>query len=346
MIIGGAAINRRFGYRTHFTQDGSAYPGGVFYAKDAFEGLEVVQALVDPARRDALKHGVLQKAIANRDMPATPAPPPAPAHRSGVAPASRIPAPPFWGARVVPAGEIALAELWPHLDLPELFKLQWGVKAKGEEYERLIREQFGPKLEELQGEAQANGWLVPKVVYGYFPCHAEGNDLVVLDPIHRKAEVARLALPRQPDDRNLCMADWFREERGSDVCALQVVTVGDQATRLAEAAQERGDYSRGLFVHGLAVEAAEALAEYWHRRVRAELGIPEDQGKRYSPGYPSWPELTDQRQVWKLLEPDRTIGVTLTEANQMVPEASTSAIVLHHPDAIYFLVRGATAAAV
>jgi 5-methyltetrahydrofolate--homocysteine methyltransferase len=122
--------------------------------------------------------------------------------------------------------------------------------------------------------------------------------------------------------------------------------VGDQATRLAEAAQERGDYTRALFVHGLAVETAEALAEYWHRRVRAELGVPEGQGKRYSPGYPSWPELTDQRQVWKLLEPDRTIGVTLTEANQMVPEASTSAIVLHHPDAIYFLVRGAAAAAV
>ncbi|ABS24307.1 methionine synthase [Anaeromyxobacter sp. Fw109-5] len=346
VIIGGAAINRRFGYRALFTQGGAPYPGGVFYAKDAFEGLEVVEALVDPARREGLKQGVLQKAIANRDMPASPVPPPAPARRSGVAPALRIPSPPFWGARVVPAGEIALAELWPLLDLPELFKLQWGVKAKGEEYERLIREQFGPKLEELKAEAQANGWLVPKVVYGYFPCHAEGNDLVVLDPTHRKAEVARLVLPRQPDDRNLCMADWFREERGSDVCALQVVTVGDQATHLAEAAQERGDYSRGLFVHGLAVEAAEALAEYWHRRVRAELGVPEGQGKRYSPGYPSWPELADQRQVWKLLEPDRTIGVSLTEANQMVPEASTSAIVLHHPDAIYFVVRGATAAAV
>ena len=138
------------------------------------------------------------------------------------------------------------------------------------------------------------------------------------------------------------MADWFREERGSDVCALQVVTVGDQASRLADEAQERGDYARGLFLHGLAVEAAEALAEYWHRQVRRELGVPDGQGKRYSPGYPSWPELADQRQVWKLLEPDRTIGVSLTEAHQMVPEQSTSAIVLHHPDAIYFIVRGAT----
>jgi len=183
------------------------------------------------------------------------------------------------------------------------------------------------------------------VVYGYFPCHAEGNDLVVLDPVHKKAEVARLKLPRQPDDRNLCMADFFREERGSDLCALQVVTVGDAASKLANEAQERGDYTRGLFLHGLAVETAEALAEYWHRQVRTELGIPDGQGKRYSPGYPSWPELADQRQVWKLLEPDRTIGVSLTEANQMVPEQSTSAIVLHHPEAIYFLVRGLQAVA-
>ena len=221
------------------------------------------------------------------------------------------------------------------------------VEAQAEQVdvEQLVREEFGPKLEELKAEAQAKGWLVPKVVYGYFPCHAEGNDLVLLDPVQRKAELARLAFPRQPDDRHLCLADYFREEPGSDVAAFQVVTVGDAATRLAEEAQERGDYTRGLFLHGLAVETAEALAEYWHRQVRRELGLPEGQGKRYSPGYPSWPELGDQRHVWKLLDPVRTIGVSLTEAHQMVPEQSTSAIVLHHPDAIYFTVRGATAAA-
>jgi 5-methyltetrahydrofolate--homocysteine methyltransferase len=125
------------------------------------------------------------------------------------------------------------------------------------------------------------------------------------------------------------------------VASFQVVTVGDQASHLAEQAQARGDYVRGLFLHGLAVEVAEALAERWHRQVRAELGVPEGQGKRYSPGYPSWPDLADQRQVWRLLEPDRAIGVSLTDAHQMVPEQSTSAIVLHHPDAIYFTVRGA-----
>jgi 5-methyltetrahydrofolate--homocysteine methyltransferase len=341
VLIGGAAINRKFGYKAHFAQDGEPYAGGVFYAKDAFEGLEVVRQLVDPARRDALKRGVLERAFASRNAPAAEPPPaPPPGARSAVAPAPRIPSPPFWGARVIPAGQVALHDLWPRLDLNELYKLQWGVRAKGAEYERMIREEFAPKLEELKAEAQAQGWLQPRVVYGYFPCHAEGDALVVLDPVHRKAELARLRFPRQPDERLLCLADYFRAEPGSDVCALQVVTVGDGASRVAEEASARGDYSRGLFVHGLAVEAAEALAEHWHRVVRAELGLGPEQGKRYSPGYPSWPDLSDQTALWRLLEPDRTIGVTLTEAHQMVPEQSTSALVLHHPEAAYFTIRG------
>jgi 5-methyltetrahydrofolate--homocysteine methyltransferase len=341
VIIGGAAINRRFGLKTNYTQAGTAYAGGVFYAKDAFEGLEVIEALVDPARREAAKHEVLEQALRQRSAPAAEPPPRAPAGaRSAVAPAARIPTPPFWGARVVPTGAIPLAELWPHLDLNELYKLQWGVRAKGAEYERMIREEFAPKLEALKAEAQAGGWLQPRVVYGYFPCHAEGEALVVLDPAHRKVELCRLRFPRQPDERLLCLADYFRAEPGSDVCAFQVVTIGDAASRLADEASARGDYSRGLFVHGLAVEAAEALADRWHRVVRQELGLGPDQGQRYSPGYPSWPELGDQPQLWKLLEPDRTIGVTLTTAHQMVPEQSTSAIVLHHPEAVYFTIRG------
>jgi 5-methyltetrahydrofolate--homocysteine methyltransferase len=213
------------------------------------------------------------------------------------------------------------------------------VKLKGEAYQRALSTEFGPRLEALQAECIANGWLTPKVVYGYFPCHAAGNDLVVLDPIDKKHELARLAFPRQPGDQKLCLADYFHEEPGSDVVAFQVVTVGDHATKVADELNEKGAYSDALYLHGLAVETAEALADYWHGQVRRELGLPENQGKRYSPGYPSWPELDDQRALWKLLEPDRTIGVTLTEAHQMVPEQSTSAIVLHHPDALYFILR-------
>ncbi len=341
VIIGGAAINRRFGYKTTFVQGGAPYPGGVFYAKDAFEGLELVQQLVDPERRERLKQAVLEKSIHGRDAPAAEPPPkPPPGARSAVATAAALPTPPFWGPRTVLSGAIPLSDLWPRLDLNELYKLQWGVRAKGAEYERMIREEFGPRLEQLKAEAQAQGWLQPRVVYGYWPCHAEGEELVILDPIHRKAELARLRFPRQPDERLLCLADYFRSEPGSDVCALQVVTVGDAASRVADEANARGDYSRGLFVHGLAVEVAEALAEHWHRVVKGELGMGPDQGKRYSPGYPSWPELNDQRQLWRLLDPEAAIGVSLTEACQMVPEQSTSAIVLHHPEAVYFTIRG------
>ncbi|HET9595766.1 MAG TPA: vitamin B12 dependent-methionine synthase activation domain-containing protein [Anaeromyxobacteraceae bacterium] len=339
VLIGGAAINRKFGYRTAFLEDRSPYPGGVFYARDAFEGLDLVEQLVVPEKREALRASTLAKALAHRDQPEAPAVAAAPGVRSPIVPVGKPPAPPFWGTRAVPAGEIRLQDVWPHLDLVELFKLQWGVRGPKAEYERLVKEEFGPKLEALKAEILTNGWLSPRVVYGYFPCHAEGDDLVVLDPVHRKEPLARLRFPRQPDERHLCLADYFRPEPGSDTVAFQVVTVGHEATRLADAWQEKGDYSRALYLHGLAVETAEALAEYWHRVVRRELGIPELQGKRYSPGYPSWPELVDQRQIWKLLDPERTVGVSLTSADQMVPEQSTSAIVLHHPEAVYYTIR-------
>jgi 5-methyltetrahydrofolate--homocysteine methyltransferase len=347
VIIGGAAINRKFGQRTLFLQDGTPYAGGVFYARDAFEGLHLVQRLVDPVQRDALRHETVEKALrARAGAPAeAAAAPAAPSRRSEVRPVERAPVPPFWGTRVVPSGAVGLHDLWPLLDLTELYKLQWGVRAKGAEYERMIREEFGPRLAELQAEVQAKGWLVPRVVYGYFPCHAEGEELVVLDPVQRREELTRLRFPRQAGERHLCLADYFRTERGSDVVAFQVVTVGDQASKVAEEMQERGEYARALYLHGLAVEVAEALAEYWHRRVRAELSLPEGQGKRYSPGYPAWPDLADQRRIWKLLDPERNIGVSLTAADQMVPEQSTSAVVIHHADAVYYTVEGSGAAA-
>ncbi len=341
VIIGGAAINRKFGLRTNLLPDGTAYAGGVFYAKDAFEGLELVQQLVDPARREALRRSTVEKALQARNAPVVEAPPPAASRRSDVRPAEKAPAPPFWGTRVVPSGAIPLSDLWPHLDLTELFKLQWGVRAKGEEYERMIREEFGPRLEELKAEVQSKGWLTPRVVYGYFPCHAEGEELVVLDPEHRREELVRLRFPRQPDERHLCLSDYFRTERGADVVAFQVVTVGDMASKVADEMQEKGDYARALYLHGLAVETAEALADFWHAQVRSELSMAPDQGKRYSPGYPAWPELEDQKKLWKLLDPERNIGVSLTSADQMVPEQSTSAIVLHHPEAVYYTVKGA-----
>jgi len=342
VIIGGAAINRRFGYKALFLEDGSPYAGGVYYAKDAFEGLELVEQLVVPERKERLQAAVVQKAMAARDAPAAaPAPAAGAGARSDVRPVGRAPAPPFWGARTVPSGEVLLPEIWPHIDRNELFKLQWGVRAPDKAaYEKLIRDEFGPRLAALQSEAVAHGWLTPRVVYGYFPCHAEGNDLLVLDPARRKELLARFSFPRQPDERHLCLSDYFRAEPGSDVVAFQVVTVGPEASRLAEEWNARGDYARSLYLHGLGVETAEALAELWHQRVRRELGLAEGQGKRYSPGYPAWPRLEDQRLLWRLLDPERAIGVSLTSADQMVPEASTSAVVVHHPEAVYYAVRG------
>jgi 5-methyltetrahydrofolate--homocysteine methyltransferase len=342
VIIGGAAINRKFGYRTLLLEDGTPYAGGVYYAKDAFEGLELIEQLVVPEKKARLADAVRERALAARSAPAAPAVASEAPVASDVRPAQRIPAPPFLGSRVVPSGELALADVFAHLDLAELFKLQWGVRSRDRaEYDRMVAEEFGPRLEALKAEAVAQGWLSPRVVYGYWRCHAQGNDLVVEDPAGAGAPLARLTFPRQPDERHLCLADWFRAEPGSDLVAFQVVTVGERASRLADEWNRKGDYARSLYLHGLAVETAEALAELWHRRIREELRLPPGQGKRFSPGYPAWPELEDQRILWKLLDPAGTIGVSLTTADQMDPEASTSAIVLHHPDAVYYTVRGA-----
>src|SRR3990172_8428218 len=230
VIIGGAAINRKYGYRTLFLEDRTPYPGGVFYARDAFEGLDLVEALMNPEKSEQLRSTVLAKALALRDAPEAPPAPAGPGKRSNVKPVERPPAPPFWGTRVVPAGEVKLQEVWPHIDLIELFKLQWGVRSKDKaEYQRMVKEEFGPKLEALKGEILTHGWLTPKVVYGYFACHAEGQDQVVLDPVHRKEPLARISFPRQPDERLLCLADYFREEPGSGGGGFQAGKVGREA---------------------------------------------------------------------------------------------------------------------
>jgi len=196
------------------------------------------------------------------------------------------------------------------------------------------KEAVAAKRHELQEECIRNGWLTPKVIYGYFPCSAKGNDLTVLDPQSRQP-IWTFNFPRKIETPRHCLADYFSED---DVVAFQAVTVGDRATQLCAEWEAAGEFTRSYFLHGLAVETAEAMAEYWHRRVRAEMGIPPTQGKRYSAGYPAWPDLADQRGVWAILHPER-IGMTLTEAHQMVPEQSTSAIIAWHPECSYYAVR-------
>lgn len=344
VLVGGAAINRQYGLRITFVGDEEPYEAGVFYCKDAFEGLETMDRLMDPARREEFVRATIAEAAAalyqrQRGRVAL-------AHlgragqsgervRSAVRQDVPVPTPPFWGARAT--SRIRLADVVTCLDRNALYRLQWGAKnAKGEEWERLKAE-FDQKVRDLIREAERDGWLEPKVAYGFFPVQSDGNELIVYDPANRTRELTRFVFPRQPERERLCLSDYFRSvESGEyDVAAFQIVTMGAKVDELAEALQRQGDYSRSYYIHGLGVSMAEALAEYTNRLIRQSLGIGETRGKRYSWGYPACPDLEEHTKLFQILPADQ-IGVTLTEAFQLVPEQSTAAIVVHHPEAKYF----------
>jgi 5-methyltetrahydrofolate--homocysteine methyltransferase len=277
-----------------------------------------------------------------------------------VAPAPRIPAPPFWGSRAI--GYMPLEIVFQHLHKPELYRLSWGAKnAHGDEWTKLEAE-FEDRLYRMQKAAIKDKTLRPQGVYGYFPAAADGDDLVIYDPAPFSAanghinghsngntngsgparvEIARFAFPRQPDGEFLCISDYFATVESGliDVCTLQVVTVGEVASEAFEVLQSADNYSEAYFFHGLAVQTAEATANYVTKHARRELGLAEGQGKRYSWGYPACPDLEDHAQVFRLLpQAEAEIGLTLTASYQLVPEQSTAAIFAHHPDAKYFSV--------
>ncbi len=343
VLVGGAAINRRFGRRILQTESGELYQPGVFYCKDAFEGLATMNALMDPQERPALLQNVRSEAELELGRSRSAAAGPAQsAPRSSVQPAERIPQPPLWGPRVV--REMPLELVFQHLPLNELFRLSWGAKnTHGEAWQKLEAE-FMARLERMKREAIAEGWLKPQGVYGYWPAQADGNQLVLFDPATLNAaaprEAARLNFPRQPDGDHLCLADYFLPTGAGqfDVVALQVVTVGHEATRRFERLQEAADYTEAYFTHGLGVQTAEATADYLHAHIRRELGLAPEQGKRYSWGYPAIPDLPDHQVVFSLLPAEKELGMSLTPAYQLVPEQSTAAIILHHPQAKYFSV--------
>lgn len=352
VLVGGAAINKQYGQRILFVEENRPYDSGVFYCKDAFEGLETMDQLSDSNLRAALiertrqaaaqalnkpQRGRMVMAEVGREQGAG-------EQRSKVSTDVPIPTPPFWGAQIV--RRIHLDEVFDCLDLNSLYRLQWGAKnAKGEQWERLKAE-FDQRLRELRREAERDGWLEPQIAYGYFPAQSAGNELLVYAPASFAAktsgngelrEITRFRFPRQPHGEHLCLADYFAsvESGRIDVAVFQVVTVGDRVTALCDRLQREGDYSKGYFIHGLGVSLAEALAEYANRLVRRGLGLRSPQGRRYSWGYPSCPDLEDHARVFMLLPTDE-IGVTLTSAFQLVPEQSTAAIVIHHPEAKYF----------
>lgn len=340
VIIGGAAINRDFGRRIALVDHGERFfEPGCFYARDAFEGLELMDAITgDERRRSELVERTKREAFAQRERrhAATTA---GVVVRSEVkSDAADVPHPPFWGARVV--RDVDLRELWECFDLRSLYRLSWGASnSKGAEFDRLVAEEFEPRLRRYQGESSHGDLVGPRVVYGYFPAAGLGNDVILFDAADPRREIARLAFPRQVGGEHLSLADYLREPNdgaASDVVALQIVTIGKHATERTEALQSSGAYSDAYFLHGFSVQAAEALAEHTHRRIRRELGLAPDRGKRYSWGYGACPDLEQHAAVFALLDATAAIGVTLTDAFQIVPEQSTAAIVMHHPRAAYF----------
>jgi 5-methyltetrahydrofolate--homocysteine methyltransferase len=345
VLIGGAAINRPFGRRAAVLPDGRIYEPAVFYCKDVFEGLATMDGLTDSTQRDPLIEQVRREIEAERDRAQEPAPLPRVTPRPGAGPRRDVPVPvpPFWGARRVLAD---LRDVWQHLDRNALFRHHWGGhRAKGAEYDRIVREVFEPELEKLCDEALRDAWISASIVTGYFPCNASGDELIVFDPAQSDREVTRLAFPRQPDGERLCLADYFRplESGDRDVVVLQAVSAGARAGQYVEELQQSGDYSRMLYVNGLASGTAEALAEYAHVLARRDLGVPEAQGLRFSWGYAACPDLAEQRKVLPLLRATEEIGLTLSLSNNLDPEHSTAAIVIHHSEAKYFSVRSSAA---
>ncbi len=346
IVLGGAALTRAY-----VEQDlASMFPGEVRYARDAFEGLRLMDAIMAVKRGEpgAALPALRERKVANTRTKAEDLP--IDTSRSDVAVDVDIPTPPFFGSRVVKG--IQLSDYAGMLDERALFVGQWGLKGNRGEYENMVEAEGRPRLRSLLNEVQANGWLNAAVVYGYFPCYSDGNDLVILhhEGENKGKERTRFTFPRQTRDRRLCISDFFasKDSGKTDVVAFHVVTMGSTVSDAAAKLFAANNYREYLELHGLSVQLTESLAEHWHARIREELSVKSDdstdlqgildqgyRGSRYSFGYPACPDLEQQVQLCELLDPSR-IGVELSEEFQLHPEQSTSAIIVHHPEAKYF----------
>ncbi|MDT8382183.1 MAG: methionine synthase [Brevefilum sp.] len=341
VLIGGAAINPRFGKRILLTEAGHYYEPGVFYCKDAFEGLSTMDALMNPGKKVTLIRETHK--AADYELGRELSNPRAGARRrtvNQVRELEDLPLAPYWGPKVVKNMPIEMVA--EHLSINELYRLSWGAKnTHGEEWKKL-KVEFDDRLLRMRKEAEKESWLQPQGVYGYWPCQAEEDSLLVYDPQtleNGKLKVLqKFEFPRQEGGQGLCLADYFVSKKSGrmDVVAFQVVTVGHKPTERFEELQDRGEFAEAYYLHGLAVQMAEATADYLHVHILRELGLEHDRGKRYSWGYPAIPELEDHLKVFNLLPVESALGMSLTSAYQLVPEQSTAAIIVHHPDAKYF----------
>jgi 5-methyltetrahydrofolate--homocysteine methyltransferase len=339
VLIGGAAINRRFGRRILQTESGDFYEPGVFYCKDAFEGLETMDTLINEAKRPALLNKTRQESEMELGRSHVKTLERSNLQRSNVQPSPLTLPPSKFGMRVVK--NMPLEIVLTHLNINELYRLSWGAKnTHGEEWEKLKAE-FDARLDKMKREALREKWLNPQAVYGLFPCQSDGDDLIIYNPENLDETLTRFSFPRQPYDEHLALSDYFAsiESGQMDVVAFQIVTVGQEATQRFDRLQSAHNYTEAYFTHGLAVQAAEATADYLHEHIRREMGIPENQGKRYSWGYPAIPELEDHKKIFELLSAATSeLGITLSTAYQLIPEQSTAAIIVHHPRAKYYSV--------
>jgi 5-methyltetrahydrofolate--homocysteine methyltransferase len=358
VLLGGAALSR------HYCESElrNSYHGHVYYGRDAFDGLRTMEllvtgktALLDTEIRERLdKRAAVEQKIAQQPArPTDTTPPTTPTDQRSADVDADIPAPtpPFWGTRVI--DQIRLNDIYPFINKIALYRGQWQSK-KGRktdlEFDSQLEDEVEPLFQRLASQCRDENILQPKVVYGYFPCASLGNDLIVYDPTHHDREIQRFSFPRQDSRRRLCISDFFHPVQSGqkDTLALFCVTVGNQASRRSKALFEANNYAEYLYLHGFSVESAEALAELWHKRIRQELAIADldspnirdlftqhYRGSRYSFGYPACPNMSDQDKLFQLLDPSR-IGCALTENWQIDPEQSTSAIVVHHPQAKYF----------
>ena len=362
VICGGAALTRKY------VEDDlrREYSNGVFYADDAFAGLHIMEDLAtsDGSRATRMAEGRRVKEYAKAAAVDEETGPLFAERSPVVTDAPNIPTPPFWGVRV--KKDYDLRRLFNYINETALFKNQWQLKtASQSDYVRLVEEKFRPILRKLEEEVLASGWFRPAVVYGYFPAQSDGNDVIVYEPPRQSPhpcgtrwneglpELLRFTFPRQKEGRRLSIADFFAPKSAGkmDVLGLSLVTIGFRASVETQHLFEGGEYTKYLYLHGLSVETAEALAEFHHQKMREELGIAgEDspeirdlfhqkyRGSRYSFGYPACPNLEDQTKLFALLKPEENVGVKLTSGFLLEPEQSTSAIVVHHPAAKYFVV--------
>ena len=327
VIVGGASINSRYAKEISYIKT-KKYPGGVFYAKNAFDGLNFVKILTSDEKKELMEKYKIQKETTQDIKDSSNLN----TNKSKIIASKNVPKPPFWGTRIIE--DIDLNKVYPYLNLNYIFKLHWGIRLTKSEYEKALKEKYMPILEKLKIDSIDKNILQPKIIYGYFSCKKSGNDLIIYDNVDSTTEIARFNFPRQSKGENLCLSDYYNDDK-MDIIALQVVTVGSNVDAVCQEFNDNGEYDKALYLHGLAVETAEALAEYCNRIIIDELGFKEFQGLRYSFGYPACPELSAQTKLFELLNANK-IGTKLTESFQIDPECSTSALVVYHKDAKYF----------